>query len=185
VRLNLGCGNDKRPGWINVDRSDACAPDQLVDLERLPWPWGDDEADEILMSHVLEHLGAAPGVYIGVMKEIWRVCRDGTLVTIVVPHPRHDDFLTDPTHVRPITAEGLVLFSRKVNEYWKREGFSNTPLAFYHVVVFELVSTETTLEEPWAGDLAAGRIDQDALDEAVLRYNNVIKQQRFVLKAVK
>ena len=185
MRLNLGCGLNRKQGWHNVDKSAACGPDQVVDLEQFPWPWQSGVAEEVLLNHVLEHLGASAEVYIGVMKELWRVCRDGALVTIVVPHPRHDDFMTDPTHVRAITFDGLVLFSRKANEYWQREGNANTQLAVYHGIDFELVSTETTLDEPWAGDLAAGRIDQTAVDEATLRYNNVVKQQRFVLKAVK
>jgi len=36
VRLNLGCGANKIPGWMNVDHSAECAPDQVVDLESLP-----------------------------------------------------------------------------------------------------------------------------------------------------
>lgn len=185
MRLNLGCGQNKLPGWVNVDHSEACRPDARVDLESLPWPWPDNSAEEVLLNHVLEHLGGDPALYIGIMKELWRVCRPGATVTIVVPHPRSDDFLNDPTHVRAVTAEGLVLFSRKANEHWQREGSSNTPLALQHGIDFDFVSVQTMLEEPWASERSAGRIDDRALDEAVLRYNNVIKQQTFVLRAVK
>jgi hypothetical protein len=185
MRLNLGCGHDRKPGWVNVDKFAACGPDQQVDLETLPWPWSDGSADEVYMSHVLEHLGASSEVYIGVMKELWRVCRAGATVTIVVPHPRHDDFLTDPTHVRAVTADGLQLFSRKANDYWKAGGFSNTPLAYYHGVDFDLVNVDYLFEEPWAGDFQAGRIERAAMDEAIARYNNVIKQQTFMLRVVK
>src|SRR4249919_3237809 len=112
MRLNLGCGRNKLPGWLNVDHSASCEPDAVVDLEVLPWPWPDNSADEILLNHVLEHLGAVPATYIGIIRELWRVCRPGATVTIAVPHPRSDDFMNDPTHVRAVTAEGLVLFSR-------------------------------------------------------------------------
>ena len=37
MRLNLGCGNSKIPGWTNVDKIGACSPDQVVDLEAFPW----------------------------------------------------------------------------------------------------------------------------------------------------
>src|SRR4051794_26785541 len=113
MRLNLGCGGNKMPGWLNVDHSSACAPDTLVDLETLPWPWADNYAEEVLFNHVLEHLGATPALYIGIIKELWRICAPGATVTIAVPHPRSDDFLNDPTHVRAITGEGLVMFSSK------------------------------------------------------------------------
>ena len=115
MRLNLGCGFRKMAGWVNVDKVASSQPDQVVDLESFPWPWRDDEVEEVTLSHVLEHLGAQPDVYIGVMKELWRVCRNGATVNIVVPDPRHDFFIADPTHVRPITAMGLSLFSRKAN----------------------------------------------------------------------
>ena len=59
MRFNLGCGFNKRDGFINVDRFADCAPDEIVDLEKIPWPWPDDSAEEIQMIHVLEHLGAA------------------------------------------------------------------------------------------------------------------------------
>jgi len=185
VRLNLGCGHHKLPGWVNSDWSSACAPDALVNLESFPWPWRDSSVDEVLLNHVLEHLGAVPAVYIGIMKELWRVCRDGATVTIAVPHPRSDDFMNDPTHVRAVTGEGLVLFSRKANEHFQRHGCSNTPLAFQHGIDFDFVSVETLLEEPWASDRTSGKIDDRAVEEAVLRYNNVIKQQTFVLRTVK
>ncbi len=185
VRLNLGCGRDIKPGWINVDRFSAFHPDVVADLESFPWPWPDNHADEILMSHVLEHLGAAPDTYIGVIKELWRVCRNGATVQIVVPHPRHDDFISDPTHVRPVTGAGLLLFSRQANEEWTRDGCANTPLALYHGVDFALVSEGRLLEEPWAQDLRAGKIDAAAVEDAMRRFNNVIKEQRFVLRAIK
>jgi predicted SAM-dependent methyltransferase len=105
MRLNLGCGNRKLQGWRNVDKVPDCSPDELVDLEQLPWPWPDNSVDEIFLSHVLEHLGQATDVYLGIIKELYRVCRDGATITIIVPHPRHDHFLTDPTHVRAVTAE--------------------------------------------------------------------------------
>ena len=70
MRLNLGCGNRKLEGWVNVDREAACKPDRVADLEKLPWPWPDDSAEEVMLSHVLEHLGADPKVYLGIVKEL-------------------------------------------------------------------------------------------------------------------
>src|SRR5262245_14771360 len=111
MRLNLGCGFDQRAGFLNVDKMPACRPDLVVDLEALPWPWPDDAADEVVLRHTLEHLGQSPELYLGIVKELWRVCRNGATVSITVPHPRHDNFLGDPTHVRAVTPQGLELFS--------------------------------------------------------------------------
>src|SRR5438270_12013588 len=108
LRVNLGCGPRPEPGFINVDRFGQ--PDVQHDLEVLPWPWPDNSVAEIVLSHVLEHLGYDPKIFLGIMKEMYRVCQGGAAVRIVVPHPRHDYFLADPTHVRAITPFGLQLF---------------------------------------------------------------------------
>ena len=41
MRLNLGCGYNKREGFVNVDSSPYCAPNFIHDLEEFPWPWAD------------------------------------------------------------------------------------------------------------------------------------------------
>src|SRR6516162_7107644 len=122
MKLNLGCGSQILEGWVNVDRIGK--PDQVLDLETFPWPWPDNSADEILLNHVLEHLGQQPDVFIAIMRELYRVCRDGATLQIRVPHPRHDNFLTDPTHVRPVTARTMEMFSREANLESQRLGGS-------------------------------------------------------------
>ena len=185
MRLNLGCGHNKIAGWVNVDHSAGCEPDMVLDLESFPWPWPDDSVDEVALHHVLEHLGATTAKYFGVIRELWRVCRDGALVRITVPHPRHDDFLGDPSHVRPITVPGLQLFSRKANEQWIAMRAANTPLAIQLGVDFEIVQVESVLEQPWAAQMESGRISNEEIVQDVARYNNVVKEQRIVLKAIK
>lgn len=185
MRLNLGCGFNKRDGFVNVDIGDHCAPDLVHDLEATPWPWDDSVVDEIFMSHVLEHLGATTDTYFAVLREIYRVCRDGALVTIVVPHPRHDDFLHDATHVRAVTVEGLSMFSRKNCEEWIAAGNANTPLAFVAGVDFEIAESEITLEEPYKSKFDLGVLSKTELMQAIRQYNNVIKETKIVLKVVK
>ena len=60
-KLNLGCGFDYRPGWINADRFKECKPDVVVDINEPPWPFNDNEFDHILLKHVLEHVGHGHG----------------------------------------------------------------------------------------------------------------------------
>jgi hypothetical protein len=185
MRLNLGCGNRKLPGWLNVDKVAACSPDQVVDLESLPWPWPSDSVDEILLNHVLEHLGEAAETYLGIIKELYRVCRAGAQITIVVPHPRHDHFLHDPTHVRVVTEGGLLMFSQAANRHWMAAGGADTPLGLYLGVDLETVSVQRQLAEPWRGRFARGEIKNAELEQAAASYNNVIEQTQIVLRAVK
>lgn len=185
LKLNLGCGAHRMEGWVNVDREAALGPDQVVDLERLPWPWADDSVDEALLNHVLEHLGATPGSFVGVMKELWRVCRDGARVQVNVPDPRHDDFLGDPTHVRPVTLDVLGLFSRRFNREAIAAGAPNTPLALIHGIDFEVEEHVRVLDEPWRSRSATGELDAEAIEHAARHYTNVVREHRFRLVALK
>ncbi|MDH5492762.1 MAG: hypothetical protein OEY14_12485 [Myxococcales bacterium] len=182
-RLNLGCGSRKLPGFLNVDASPECQPDAIVDLESLPWPFEDGSAQEILLSHVLEHLGPTPSSFLGIMKELYRVCAPGALIRILVPHPRHDAFLIDPTHVRAILPETLQLFSKAKNREWRERGVANTPLALQLDVDFEIDRVAYDLDEPWKGRLARAELDRDALEEAIKSHANVVAQVEIVLRA--
>jgi predicted SAM-dependent methyltransferase len=57
-KLNIGCGYDKRAGYLNVDMDPACKPDLLItdnDFSSLPR----QHFDEVLAHDVLEHIGRA------------------------------------------------------------------------------------------------------------------------------
>ena len=56
MKLNLGCGNDIKEGWVNMDYIGAEGVDVVHNLNRLPYPFPDNTFDSILASHVLEHL---------------------------------------------------------------------------------------------------------------------------------
>lgn len=185
MRLNLGCGGKITPGWLNVDKFPTCNPDQVVDLERFPWPWPDDSVDEVRMHHVLEHLGAQTEIYLGIIKELYRVCRDNAAIHIIVPHPRHDDFLNDPTHVRPVTPASFVLFSQAKNREWLAKGVSNSPLGLYLDVDFVVDTESYLLEEPWGHLYEQKKLPFADLQHAIRLYGNVIKQFEFVVRPIK
>jgi len=185
VKLNLGCGFNKKPGFVNVDVSAGCAPDLICDLETTPWPWETGTVEEVLFNHSLEHLGGEPKVFLAMMQELYRVCRAGAVIQVNVPHPRHDNFINDPTHVRAITTPLLRLFSKKQNQEWKRTNSANTPLALYLNVDFEITHIEQFLDEPYLSQLKAKAITTDQLNALVRERNNVVSEIHVTLKAVK
>ncbi len=113
LKLNLGCGYNHLPNHINVDKFSGCKPDEIVDLEKTPWPWAENSVTEVYMAHVLEHLGQNPNVFLEIVKEVYRILSHDGIWKIIVPHPRHEDFLSDPTHVRAITKTTMENFDLK------------------------------------------------------------------------
>ena len=185
LKLNLGCGHARMDGWVNVDKHPSPACDQIVDLEKLPWPWPDDSVDEILLRHVLEHLGAATDLYLAIVKEIWRICGHRATINVAVPHPRHDHFIWDPTHVRPITWEGLGLFSQEKNRLSLAAGSASTPLGIQLGVDFQMEAAVLILDEPWATRQRERTISDEDLQFAIKHYNNVLLEVRITLRALK
>lgn len=185
MKLNLGCGDKKLPGFVNCDAQASCEPDRVVDLESLPWPFDDNCADEIVLSHVLEHLGESSKTYLGIIKELYRVCAPDAVVRIAVPHPRHDDFLTDPTHVRPILPDQFHMFSKRKNAEWRKAGYANTPLAEYLDVDFEVEDVQWAVDDVWMARLQAGEIDKDRLAELARTQNNILKEAKITLRVKK
>jgi SAM-dependent methyltransferase len=183
LKLNLGSGQRPQPGYANVDKFGD--PDLKWDLEAFPWPWPDNSVSEILMTHVLEHLGATADMFIRIMKELYRVCEPGAKIYIAVPHPRHEHFIDDPTHVRPVTPNMLKLFSRRENLRWREMGSANTPLALYHAVDFEITDLQYVLAEPYAGEFRDGRLRQEDLDGLLRKHNNVASEIRITLDVIK
>ena len=55
-KLNLGCGNDIRPDYVNLDVADLEGVDVVHDLDQLPLPFDDESFREILCLDVFEHV---------------------------------------------------------------------------------------------------------------------------------
>ena len=176
MKLNLGCGSKLYDGYVNVDKFDIYNIDIKHDLEKFPYPFNDNSVEEIILSHVLEHIGQDPDIFMKILKELYRICKNQALIKIAVPHPRHDDFISDPTHVRPITVLSLSLFDKAQNEQWEKNGAANTPLALIHKVNFKIEDINYKIEKDIMVKFNKGEIDKVKLDYMVKHYNNVVKQ---------
>ena len=144
LKLNLGCGEKRIPGYINVDKYGS--PDIKHDLESFPWPWETNSVSEILLIHVLEHLGKDVEIYFGIFKEMYRICTHGAKIKIIVPHFRHQFFYDDPTHVRVVTPLGLQLFSQKLNNIVATNlnyQLNEYPSGFYYLSVKSSLGSTT------------------------------------------
>jgi len=92
--LDIGCGTNKVAGAIGMDLNPRTAADVIHDLDDLPYPFADDEFDEVIGRHVIEHVRDP----MAVMCELHRITRNGGVVKLVAPHWTNPDFATDLTH---------------------------------------------------------------------------------------
>ncbi|MES2281118.1 MAG: hypothetical protein V4542_06865 [Pseudomonadota bacterium] len=181
MKLNMGCGHNKMDGYINVDMFPECQPDVVCNLEMLPWPWLDSSVEEVVFNHCLEHLGQQSQIFLGMMKELYRICKNNAVIEINVPHPRHDNFIGDPTHVRVISPQLLYLFDKSLNDEWKRIGAANSPLAHYLGVDFVVTTAQTVLGHPYGQMFTDGEITSDDLDTMIRERNNIAEEYRIKL----
>jgi hypothetical protein len=137
LKLNIGSGYKKFNGFLNLDYDHHTNPDYVVDFEHDRLPFEDNSVDEIIAWHVLEHIGEG---YFHLLKEIYRVCCNGAIIDIKVPHHFHETFINDPTHRRPITVEGFRLFSKKNNQLEIERGGTSSCLGIHFDVDFEIIA---------------------------------------------
>lgn len=93
VSLNLGCGTDIRPGFVNLDCSALPGVDVVHDLNSLPLPFKAATFDHIVAKDVLEHVD-----YIPLLRELHRILKPGGELFIQVPHFSSANNYIDPTH---------------------------------------------------------------------------------------
>jgi len=92
VRIELGCGDHKRPGFFGIDISGGREVDLVHDIEKDPLPFPSDSVDHVYSSHTFEHLEKA-GSPIFTLREIVRVARHGATVEIWTPYGKSNDGL--------------------------------------------------------------------------------------------
>jgi predicted SAM-dependent methyltransferase len=185
MKLNLGCGHDYLFEWINVDFYDNSKCDLVHNLEEFPWPWEDNSVSEILIKHTLEHLGADWKVYIKILQEMYRICEDDATINVHVPSPWHWCFIGDPSHVRPVTSDGLNLFSKEHCQTCIDRGQSETPFAIIYDVDLRPHDVVWILDDNWKKKITNGEVQRSQMEEFHDMYRNVVAEFRIPLAVVK
>ncbi len=84
LKLNVGCGGNAKPGWVNIDL--IAGADLQLDL-REPIPLADGSAQLIYAEHFFEHLDY-PGPASRFLAECRRLLEPGGMLSIGVPDTR-------------------------------------------------------------------------------------------------
>jgi hypothetical protein len=82
MKLDLGSGYTRKPGFLRVDADFSVDPDYLLDLRKLKG-FKNSSVEEINSSHALEHV--ALNETFSTLREWWRVLVPGGILTITVP----------------------------------------------------------------------------------------------------
>ena len=132
--LDVGCGQNKFPGAIGIDSNPRTQADVIHDLGQAPYPFPDNEFDEIICRHVIEHV---PDVMMFVA-ELHRITKPGGRINLVTPHYSNPDWATDPTHRNHFNSYSFKSFCP-----------AETPFPFYTTVELKPLRTYVSLANLW------------------------------------
>jgi SAM-dependent methyltransferase len=163
--LHVGCGDEYIPGWINVDslgrKLDIAFAFEQCGSERLPLE--DHSIDGVYMSHSLQHVLDVPSL----MRELYRVARDGGRLFLRVPHGGSTDSFSDPRSLRP----------------WFEDSFDNlaAPVSRNLTAGFDWQLEDRMLVV--SPDMLT--TDQTEAETLVRRHRNAVREMCITLRAIK
>ena len=92
--LDVGCGINKYPGAIGIDRNARTRADVIANIDQHALPFKDSSFREIRASHVIEHVADV----VHTIEEFHRLLIPGGRAVIVTPHYTDYSSFCDPTH---------------------------------------------------------------------------------------
>src|SRR6185437_3024368 len=132
--LDVGCGINKYPGSIGIDRNRNTRADVIADLDQFPFPFRDGAFRELRAIHVIEHVSDV----IRTMEEFHRLLAPGGRAVIVTPHYTDFSSFCDPTHRWHLNSFSLRFFGDDHGGY-----------AYYSHARFREISTRIRLLAFW------------------------------------
>lgn len=123
MKIDLGCGKNKKEGFIGVDVIAFDGVDIVCNIGKDPLPFKDEEVEEVHASHFVEHLTAPERIHLA--NELHRVMKKGAKCSIIVPHFASCRAYGDLTHQWPPVSEFWFLY---LNKAWREV---NAPHSLY------------------------------------------------------
>jgi SAM-dependent methyltransferase len=174
ARLNVGCGWDRRPGYLNVDLHAFHEPDLVADATSLPM-LPDGHFDEIVAQDVLEHLERERTV--PALREWARLLAPGGMLALRMPSLL-DMFglLAAPSRQEPAAAAEVIHLIYGTQGYRGDFHLSGFTAATLGVQLAEagLLVCEARLRDEWLFEIRTrktGRLEapEEVVHEAVFR----------------
>jgi hypothetical protein len=124
LKLDLGCGPNKRPGFYGVDLRSFPGVDLVLNLGVDPWPFEEGSIEETHSMHFLEHLTMPERVHL--MNELYRVLKVDGKAFFQVPAWSSARAYGDPTHQWPPVSEWFLYYLRRD---WRATNAPHTDIA--------------------------------------------------------
>ncbi|MBP6860214.1 MAG: hypothetical protein KBC38_01465 [Candidatus Pacebacteria bacterium] len=157
MKLDIACGQNKRPGFVGIDIAPGEGVDIVHDLEVYPWPIKDHSVSEMHVSHYVEHVKDL----MNFMNECHRIGENGAKLTIIGPYYTSIRAWQDPTHVRALSEATWMYF----NKAWRE----TNKLAHYPITCdFDITNMVVFFNEPW------NQKSEEARQFAQKHYFNVV-----------
>lgn len=122
MKINLGCGDGRIPGFLNVDVLPGADVDVVADLNVTPWDFPSGGVEHIRAYHVFEHLRDKAAT----LNECYRVLAPGGLLEFELPTTDGWGAWSDPQHVSFWNPDDLNYVSARRNalvySYGKKSG---------------------------------------------------------------
>lgn len=121
LKIDLGCGPNKQPGFIGIDHFQFDGVDHVLDIGdwNTPWPFEDNSVDEAHSSHTLEHLtSGVNGGRVRFFNELYRVLKPKATARIITPHWSNNRAYGDFDHKWPPVADFMYYYLMKE---WRKQ----------------------------------------------------------------
>lgn len=182
MKINIGGGLKRFDGYVNLDSDILCKPEFLVDISKDKLPFEDNSVSDVMAHHILEHIGDG---FFHLIKELYRVCEDGAIIDVEVPHHRHDEMFGDPTHCRFFTVDTFRLFGKKYNQ-WHIDHFgSSTGFGMKCDVDLEVIEYEHEFDPRFKNMLESFGDDNEARELFIISNWNVLKYLKVKWQVIK
>ena len=113
MKLNIGSGEKRIDGFINIDKFPSQKKDLYGDLDtKIDLP--DACAKEIILDNVIEHVDSI----VHAMKEIRRLLKKEGVVHIYTPHFTSHSSWRDPTHKHHLSYFSFDMFCKTRNSHY-------------------------------------------------------------------
>jgi SAM-dependent methyltransferase len=125
MRIDIGCGPNKKEGFIGVDVAKFPGVDEVCQVGVNPLPFADGSVEEVHASHFMEHLRAHERMFFA--NDLYRVMKPGAKATIIVPHWNSNRAYGDMTHQWPPVSE---MFFYYLKREWREANAPHTDKKF-------------------------------------------------------